>query len=254
MPINESNLEDIALSWFADLGYEGRHGEEIAPGEPAAERDAYDQVVLLGRLRDAVDRLNPKIPADARQQAIRKVLYSETPSLVANNRKFHAMLRDGVEVEYQRPDGTIAGDRVRLIDFADPDNNDWLVVNQFTVVEAGHNRRADTVVFINGFPLGVLELQNPGAENATIWDAYTQLQTYKQQIPSLFLYNETLVISDGLQARVGSLTGSKEWFKPWPQPPCRNWRYWSRGCSTSGGTWSSCGTSWPSRRTRTARR
>ena len=215
MPINESNLEDIALSWFADLGYEGRHGEEIAPGEPAAERDAYDQVVLLGRLRDAVDRLNPKIPADARQQAIRKVLYSETPSLVANNRKFHAMLRDGVEVEYQRPDGTIAGDRVRLIDFADPDNNDWLVVNQFTVVEAGHNRRADTVVFINGFPLGVLELQNPGAENATIWDAYTQLQTYKQQIPSLFLYNETLVISDGLQARVGSLTGSKEWFKPW---------------------------------------
>jgi type I restriction enzyme, R subunit len=101
------------------------------------------------------------------------------------------------------------------IDYDDPDNNDWLVVNQFTVVEAGHNRRADVVVFVNGLPLGVLELKNPGDENATIWDAYTQLQTYKQQIPSLFAYNETLVVSDGLQARVGSLTANKEWFKPW---------------------------------------
>ncbi len=208
--LNEFTVENIALSWFADLGYQVRHGEQIAPGEPAAERDAYGQVVLLGRLRDAVERLNRQIPADAREEAIRKVLYPELPALVANNRKFHAMLRDGVEVEYQRQDGSIAGDRVQLIDFADPDNNDWLVVNQFTVVEAGHNRRADTVVFINGLPLGVFELKTPGDESATIWDAYTQLQTYKQQIPSLFVYNETLVASDGLQARVGSLTANKE--------------------------------------------
>lgn len=134
--------EEIALSWFADLGYEVRHVEEIAPGEPAAERDACDQVVLLVRLPDAVQRLNPEIPTEARDEAIRKVLHPESPSLAGNNRKFHAMLRDGVEVEYRRRDESIAGDRVRLIDYDDPDNNDWLVVNQFTVVEAGHNRRA----------------------------------------------------------------------------------------------------------------
>ena len=172
-------------------------------------------MVLLGRLRNAVERLNPQIPAEAREEAIRKVLHPESPSLVVNNRKFHAMLRDGVEVEYRRRDGSIAGDRVRLIDYDDPDNNDWLVVHQFTVIEAGHNRRADVVVFINGLPLGVIELKNPGDENATIWNAFTQLQTYKQQIPSLFVYNETLVVSDGLQARVGSLTANQEWFKPW---------------------------------------
>jgi hypothetical protein len=149
-PLNESTVESIALSWFTDLGYEIRHGEDIAPGEPGAERDAYTQVILLGRLRAAVERLNPQIPAEARDEAIRKVLYPESPSLVANNRKFHGMLRDGVEVEYRRRDGSIAGDRVRLIDYDDPDNNDWLVVNQFTVIEAGHNRRADVVVFING--------------------------------------------------------------------------------------------------------
>jgi type I restriction enzyme, R subunit len=215
VPVNESTVESIALSWFADLAYEVRHGEEIAPGGSAAERDSYGQVVLVGRLRDAVERLNPDVPAQAREEALRKVLYPESPSLIVNNRKFHAMLRDGVEVEYRRPDGSIAGDRVRLIDYDHPDNNDWLVVNQFTVVEAGHSRRADLVVFVNGLPLGLLELKNPGDENATIWDAYTQLQTYKQQIPSLFAYNETLVISDGLQARVGSLTANKEWFKPW---------------------------------------
>jgi type I restriction enzyme R subunit len=206
--LGESTVEDVTLSWFADLGYEVRHGEEIAPGEPAAERDAYDQVVLLDRLREALDRLNPQIPAEARDEALRKVLNPESPSLVANNRKFHGMLRDGVEVEYRRSDGSIAGDRVRLIDYEDPDNNNWLVVNQFTVVEAGHNRRADVVVFINGLPLSVIELKNPGDENATIWDAFTQLQTYKQQIPSLFVYNETLVISDGLVT-----VGIREWLR-----------------------------------------
>jgi type I restriction enzyme R subunit len=158
--LRESTVEDIALSWFGELGYEVCHGEQVAPGEPAAERAAYDQVVLLDRLRGALDRLNPQIPGEARDEALRKVLNPDSPSLVANNRKFHRMLRDGVEVEYRRKDGSIAGDRVRLIDFDDPDNNDWLVVNQFTVVEAGHNRRADVVVFINGLPLGVLELKN----------------------------------------------------------------------------------------------
>ncbi len=124
---NESSLEQTGLSsWFAELGYEVAHGQDIAPGEPAAERDSYDQVILAGRLEDAVERLNPTIPVAAREEAVRKVLYPESPALIVNNRRFHAMLRDGVEVEYRRADGSIAGDRVRLIDYDDPENDDWL--------------------------------------------------------------------------------------------------------------------------------
>ncbi len=144
-----------------------------------------------------------------------EVLRPDRPTLVTNNRAFHRMLRDGVEVEYRRDDGTIAGDRVHLIDYDEPDNNDWLVVNQFTVIEGQHNRRPDVVVFVNGMPLGVIELKNAADEDATIWTAYNQLQTYKDQIPGLFVYNEALIVSDGLSARIGSLTAGKEWFKPW---------------------------------------
>ena len=212
---NESTVEDAALSWFDELGYSVASGPELAPGEAAAERASFGDVVLAKRLRDAIDRLNPKIPADARDEAFRRLLLTDSPSLVANNRKFHHMLRDGVEVEYQRGDGSIAGDRARLIDFDDPANNDWLAVNQFTIVEGQHNRRPDIVVFVNGLPLGVLELKNAANEGATIWNAFHQLQTYKQQIPSLFHFNELLIVSDGLQARIGSLTANQEWFKIW---------------------------------------
>lgn len=213
--VSESTVEDAALGWFDGLGYTVLHGPEIAPEEPAAERDSYEDVVLAGRLRKAIDRLNPRIPAEARREAFRKVTLPESPSLVANNRTFHRMLVDGVEVEYQREDGSIAGDRVRLIDYKNPENNDWLAVNQFTVIEAGHNRRPDVVVFVNGLPLAVIELKNPADEEATIWTAFNQLQTYKQDIPSLFVFNEALIVSDGMQARIGSLTANKEWFLPW---------------------------------------
>ena len=215
MPFNESTIEEAALSWFDELGYAVAHGPDLAPGEAAAERDSFADVVLVGRLRDAIDRLNPKIPAEARDEAFRKVLLTDSPSLVANNRKFHWMLCDGVEVEYRRADGSIAGDLVRLIDFDDPANNDWLAVNQFTVIEGQHNRRPDIVVFVNGLPLSVLELKNAANEDATIWNAFHQLQTYKQQIPSLFHFNELLIVSDGLQARLGSLTANQAWFKIW---------------------------------------
>lgn len=213
--INESHVEAAAIEWFQELGYAFVHGPEIAPGESAAERDSFADVVLVGRLRDAVERLNPHVPAEAQEEALRKVLRVESPSLVATNRAFHAMVRDGVEVEYRRPDGTIAGDRVRLVDFDDADMNDWVVLNQFTVVEAGHNRRPDIVVFVNGLPLAILELKNAADEAATIWHAYAQLQTYKSEVPSLLRYNELLIVSDGLQARVGSLTANQEWFKVW---------------------------------------
>ncbi|MBL7043907.1 MAG: type I restriction endonuclease subunit R [Pirellulaceae bacterium] len=213
--LNESTVEDAAMSWFGNLGYAVAHGEDISPEQPNAERESFSDVLLLDRLRDAIDRLNPDIPADAREDALRKVLWPDMPTLVTNNRAFHRMLRDGVEVEYQREDGVTAGDQVHLIDYEDPDNNDWLVVNQFTVIEGQHNRRPDVVVFVNGIPLCVIELKNPADEDATIWTAFNQLQTYKQQIPSLFAYNETLIVSDGLQARMGSLTVNTEWFKPW---------------------------------------
>ena len=165
-------------------------------------------------MRDAVVRLNPNIPAEAHEEAIRKALHPDSPALTQNNRAFHLMLVDGIEVEARQPDGTMRGERVRLIDFDTPENNDWLAVNQFTVVE-NSERRPDIVLFINGLPLAVIELKNPTDEKATILTAFRQICTYKQEIPSLFTYNETIVISDGLEARIGSLTADQEWFLPW---------------------------------------
>jgi len=214
-PLNESIVEDAALEWFGELGYAIGHGPRFAPGEPAAERESFGAVVLGGRLRDAIRRLNPAIPEDAREEALRKVLRVGTPSLTQTNRAFHRLLRDGVPVEYQRPDGSIAGDHVRLVDFGAAKINDWLAVSQFTVIEGQHNRRPDIVVFVNGLPLGLIELKNAADEDATIWSAYAQVQTYKAEIPSLLHYNAALVLSDGLQARIGSLTANQEWFKVW---------------------------------------
>ena len=215
MPLNESHVEEAALEWFVELGYAVEHGTHLAPGEPAAERDSFGDVVLVGRLREAIRRLNPAIPEEAREEALRKVLRVATGSLVQTNRAFHRMLRDGVDVEYERPDGSIKGDKARLVDFAEVRGNDWLAVNQFTVIEAGHNRRPDVVVFVNGLPLSLIELKNAADEDATIWSAYAQLQTYKAEVPSLLHYNAALVVSDGLQARMGSLTANQEWFKVW---------------------------------------
>jgi type I restriction enzyme R subunit len=211
----ESVVEEAALSWFEGLGYRIAHGPDISPGEPAAERASYADVVLVDRLQQAIAALNPQVPAAALEEALRKVLRPESPSLVGNNHAAHRMLVDGAPVEYKRHDGSIAGDRVRLINFDRPEANDWLAVNQFTVVEGQHNRRPDVVLFVNGLPLAVLELKNAADEDATIWNAFNQLQTYKLQIPSLFTYNAALVASDGLEARVGTLTANREWFMPW---------------------------------------
>src|SRR5271157_3229869 len=163
----------------------------------------------------SLERFNLNVPEQAREEAFRKIIRTETPSLVENNRWFHRLLTDGVDVEYRRPDGSIAGDKVTLFDFAHPDRNEWIVVNQFTVIENRHNRRADLIVFVNGIPLAVLELKNPGDENATVKAAFNQLQTYKKDIPGLFAFNEVMVISDGLDARVGTITADWERFMPW---------------------------------------
>jgi type I restriction enzyme R subunit len=172
MSLNESIIEDATLTWFGELNYAIGHGPHLAPGEPAAERDSFSDVVLVGRLRAAIQRLNPAIPEEARGEALRKVLRVGSPSLTQSNRAFHRMLRDGVEVEYSRPDDSIAGDHVRLLDFGDVSVNDWFVVNQFTVIEGQQNRRPDIVVFVNGLPLGLIELKNAADEDATIWSAY----------------------------------------------------------------------------------
>jgi len=213
--VAEATVEDAALTWFQNLGYAVAHAPHLAPGEIASERSSFADVVLAGRLRDAVARLNSAIPHDAREEALRKVLRHDAPSLVGNNRAFHRMLRDGVPVEYRRDDGSIAGDHVRLIHFENPDANDWLAVNQFTVIEGQNNRRPDIVVFVNGLPLGIIELKIPEDTDKWFAAAYKQIQTYKQEIPSLMHYNEVTIISDGLEARIGSLTANQEWFKVW---------------------------------------
>ncbi|HET6409849.1 MAG TPA: type I restriction endonuclease subunit R, partial [Chthoniobacteraceae bacterium] len=215
MPLTESAVEEAALEWFVELGYAIGHGSQMAPGEAAAERESFREVVLVGRLSEALRRLNPSIPEEGREDALRKVLRLSSPSLKQTNRSFQKLLRDGVDVEYARPEGGTKHDKVWLVDFSDVRSNDWLAVNQFTVIEAQHNRRPDIVVFVNGLPLGLIELKNAADEDATIWSAYSQLQTYKAEIPSLLHYNAALVVSDGLQARMGSLTANQEWFKVW---------------------------------------
>lgn len=213
--ISEDTVELAALEWFSDLGYTTAYGPKVAPGEGGAERMAFSEVVLGERLRDFIASLNPTIPEDAREEALRKVLRVGMPSLPQTNRDFYRMLRDGVPVEYPRPDGSIAGDHVRLVDFSNVHANDWFAVNQFTVVEGHHNRRPDIVVFLNGLPLGLIEVKNAAVEHATIWSAYAQLQTYKLEITSLLHYNAVLVVSDSIQARIGSVTANQEWFKVW---------------------------------------
>lgn len=213
----ESVVESAALAWLAALGYAVLHGPEIAAGEPGAERSDpnYRDVVLEGRLRQALVRLNPDLPHAALADAYRKLTRVDAPSLLERNRALHRMLVDGVTVEHRRKDGSIAGAQVQVIDFDAPANNDWLAVNQFTVAEGQHTRRPDVVLFVNGLPLAVIELKNAADANATVWTALQQLQTYQAQIPALFVTNAVLVVSDGVQARVGALGAGKEWFKPW---------------------------------------
>ena len=197
------------------MGWQTAHGPDIAPDTPNAERSDYDQVVLERRLRDALAGLNPTLPAAALDDAFRKLTLPEGPTLEARNRAFHRMLVDGVTVEYRTTDGAIRGAQARIVDFDNPASNDWLAVNQFTVTEDKNHRRPDVALFVNGLPLCIIELKNPVDEDATVWTAWQQLQTYQAELPTLFAMNEVLMVSDGTLARIGTLTAGKEWFKPW---------------------------------------
>jgi type I restriction enzyme, R subunit len=211
----ETVVEDAALAWFDGLGWRVIHGLEISPGEPGAERADYSQVVLEARLRESLRRLNPTLPPESVADAFRRLTRPEGAELTARNRAVHRLLVEGVTVEYRAADGAIRGAQARLLDFDAPENNDWLAVNQFTVTENKHARRPDVVLFVNGLPLAVMELKNAADEDATIWTAFQQLQTYKAELPSLFAFNEVLLVSDGVEARVGTLTAGREWMKPW---------------------------------------
>ncbi|MGI9279907.1 MAG: type I restriction endonuclease subunit R [Endozoicomonas sp.] len=217
--ITEDQLEQLCLEWFQSLGYDYVCGYDIAPGEPAAERSDYRQVILQDRLLTQLQIINPHIPADTLEQVALQIAKPETPILIKNNRAFHQWLLEGVKVEFKGVDASGNAedktDYVQLVDFSTVSNNQFLVVNQFTITGSKGNRRPDVIVFINGLPLAVIELKNPADSNADIWSAYQQLQTYKEEIADLFVFNEALVVSDGLNARVGSLTANKERFLPW---------------------------------------
>lgn len=215
MSITEDIVELAALETLQELGWSYLHGSVIAPDGSAPERRSFGDVTLVGRLEAAVARINPNAPEAARNEAMRRVLTGELPALVEENRRIHKLLTEGVDVEFRGDDGKTSSTKIWLIDLGNPDANDWLAVNQLVVVENRTNRRPDVVLFVNGLPLAVLELKNAASESATIADAFNQLQTYLHQIPSLFSTNAVLVTSDGMEARIGSITADAERFMPW---------------------------------------
>jgi len=214
MTMTEDQLEQEALGWLADVGWQHRYGPDLAPDGIAPERDNYRQVLLIRRLRQAVAALNPDVPQEARDDAVKQVMDLGTPVLLAANRQLHRLLVTGVPVQYQR-DGETRGDFVRLVDWADPVRNEWLAVNQFSITGPHHTRRPDIILFVNGLPLVLIELKNPADPNADVWKAFHQIQTYKEQIADAFQYNEVLVISDGTDALLGSLSADSERFMAW---------------------------------------
>lgn len=213
--LSEAAVELALLEQLRGLGYSVEREEDIGPDGHRPERESHDEVVLKKRFEDAVARLNPDLPLEARQDAVRRVMQSELPSLLEENRRLHKLMTEGVDVEYYADDGTLTAGKVALIDFEHMEQNDWLAVSQFVVINGQNNRRPDVVVFVNGLPLGVIELKAPGSAGAHLLGAFNQLQTYKKQIPALFNTNALLVTSDGIAARVGSLSADLERFMPW---------------------------------------
>ncbi|MEI8007471.1 MAG: HsdR family type I site-specific deoxyribonuclease, partial [Bacteroidota bacterium] len=213
-PITEDKIEAFTIEQLQQLGWEYIHGLSIAPGSNQQERESYEQVILVGRLRSALARINPHIPESFREQAIQKVLRIYSPDLLHNNETFHQFLVEKVRIPYQQ-DGYDRSHEVALVDFTDPGKNEFLAVNQYTIVENNQNKRPDVLLFVNGIPLVVIELKNASDEQATIRKAFDQIQTYKSTVPSLFTYNAICVISDGMECKAGSLTAGFSRFMNW---------------------------------------
>jgi len=212
---NENTVELAALEYFSELGYRTLHGPDIAPGEPGAERDSYEEVFLWGRLRDAIRRINPGTSPALIDEAIKRVRRAESQSPIDENYRLHQLITEGVPVEHRDADGALRTTRLWLVDFEQPENNDWVAINQFTIVENGKNRRPDVLVLVNGLPWALFELKNPAAGHATLKSAWNQVQTYRQDIPSVFVPNAVTVISDGTSAAMSSYSGAFEHYAPW---------------------------------------
>ncbi len=212
--ITENTIEEFAIELLERLGYQYIYAPDIAHDGERPERNSYEDVLLTERLQNAIRRINPKVPIDSQEEALKEIQRINSPELLANNEAFHRMLTEGINVSYQK-EGHQRGDLVWLVDFETPENNEFIVANQFTVIENGNNKRPDVILFVNGIPLVVIELKNPADENATIKSAFKQLQTYKEIIPSLFTYNGLMIISDGLEAKAGSLSAGLTRFMAW---------------------------------------
>jgi type I restriction enzyme R subunit len=213
--VKENVVERAALGWFEALGYDTKSGADVSPGSVAPLRESYEHVVLERRLKAALRRVNDHLPEDAIEQALRVVTRPPEPTLEQNNRWFHGLLTNGIDVEYRTAGGESRGDKAWLVDFRAPKRNDFLVVDQLIVKCGNNTRRPDLVAFVNGLPIAILELKDPADEQADLWKAFRQLQDYKHHVPALFHYNEVLAISDGDSTRVGSLTAGSDRFSPW---------------------------------------
>jgi type I restriction enzyme, R subunit len=211
----ESHLEEATLEWFEELGFEVVFGPDIAPEGEYPEREGYEEVILKDRLKEALSRINSKMPSDAIDEAFRQISVPQSPSLIMNNKSFQKMITDGIDVQVKQKDDSYRTEKVYVVDFEKPLNNEFMVANQFTVVEHGVEKRPDVIVFVNGLPLVVIELKSASDENVDITDAYNQLQTYKSTISSLFDYNSFMVISDGVNAKAGTLTSNEDRFMNW---------------------------------------
>ncbi|MFM8744555.1 MAG: type I restriction endonuclease subunit R, partial [Cytophagales bacterium] len=211
--ISENEIEEIALGYLQGLGYQYLNGLVLSPDGEHPERQ-YNEVVLVTRLRDAIEKLNPTITQDAKEDALKKVLRTDSPNALINNETFHKYLTEGVDVEVRTADG-IRGEKVYIVDFNQPNNNEFLAVNQFTIIEGNQNKRPDIILLINGLPLVVIELKNAVIEKADVEAAFNQIQTYQNTIPSLFTYNAISIISDGWSAAYGTISSSLKYYKPW---------------------------------------
>jgi len=213
-PITEDRIEQLTIEQLQSLGWEYVHGSVISPEGEKPERENYEQIILTHRLRKAVSVINPHIPKEAQEQAIQKILRIYSADLLHNNETFHKELVEKVKTPYQQ-DGFESSYEVALIDFENVEDNEFLAVNQYTIVENNQNKRPDILLFVNGIPLVVIELKNPADENATIESAFNQIQTYKAVIPGLFTYNAVCVISDGLECKAGSVSAGIQRFTAW---------------------------------------
>ncbi len=212
--MSESDLEELFLSMLSEIGYSVKFGPDISPGGKEQERE-YSDPILIGRLNERLQLINPEIPIEAIEEAIKKIRKNDSPDMISNNHDFHNLLVNGIDVQYRKKNGSVKHDKVFIFDFDHIENNEFLAVNQFTIIEEKHERRPDIILFINGIPIAVIELKNPEDENATIWSAYRQIQTYLNEIPSIFRFNELCIISDGIDSRYGTITSPKERYSQW---------------------------------------